>query len=273
MAQSQRISPVSSGDTFIFRAQSAPFPDGVHPDKNNTVALFVSHATSERLRSAPNASVDFVVYFHGHDTLAADIIRTARLREMLVESGRKAVLVVPQLADKRSESHAGRLQRRNGLRHLLEEVLVTLKSRGTVGGDRDIGRVVLAAHSGGFQAAAFSAERGGVHVIDVYLFDALYGFSSKLLRWFRSTSRARLISYSTGMRTVEKWTKRLQAACDRAGVSYLAGRTHGSIDASEWRAERMFFLHTSVPHARVPYEFGALRDLLKSSEIGLLADR
>ena len=135
------------------------------------MALFVSRATSESLRSAPNASVDFVVYFHGHDTLAANIIRTARLREMLVEAV-AAVLVVPQLADKRRNHMGGYSVEMDCVS--LEEFLAAPNLVELLWGP-GIGRVI-AGYSGGFQAAAFSAERGGVYVIDVYLFDAYMDF-------------------------------------------------------------------------------------------------
>jgi len=165
------------GTTVWMTLDSAPFPSSGSSYSDNTVIVFVPHYFS-RLRK--KRAMDMAVYFHGHVSSAGRSIKSAKLREQLVESERNALLIVPQGPKFARDSSGGKLEKENGLKNLLTEVLDVLQDESlestledaflpplNKGKARRIGTVVLMAHSGGFEVAAKSVKRGKVDVSEV----------------------------------------------------------------------------------------------------------
>lgn len=218
------------GQTFELRLRSAPFPVAGKKYKDNRVYVVVPAGFRPT-----DGKVAMIVHFHGHQTRANAAMVEHELREQLDESGRNAILVVPQLADNARDSFAGKLEKRGGLARMLREVLDHPElglSRAT------IGTLVVSAHSGGFQAAARALDRGGVSVHQVLLLDALYGFSRTFASWLAGDPGRTLTSWSTGQKIVEKWTGKLQKA----------------LVARRMPTTQYQLLTSRVAHARVPLE-------------------
>ncbi len=147
----------------------------------------------------PRATADFVVHFHGWSNHVAQVLEHYRLPQQLQESGRNAILIVPQGPKDAQDSGDGKLELDDGaLKRLLDDVLTFLRAR-KITGATAIGRVVITAHSGGYKAASAVLVHGGVsdRVTDVVLFDATYGELEGFANWFRGGANRRLVSFFT----------------------------------------------------------------------------
>ncbi|MCX5742904.1 MAG: hypothetical protein NT062_10455 [Proteobacteria bacterium] len=150
----------------------------------------------------PTPPVDVVVYIHGFSNCITNVIgdvdtactpggaaRSAfQLAAQLAASQRNAILVVPEVRYDQASGDPGALGTQDGLRALLEEALghvaVPLA---------DVGRVIVASHSGGYRAVAAMATIGGVPVDELWLFDSLYGETTR----FDAYVNADLASFAT----------------------------------------------------------------------------
>jgi hypothetical protein len=96
------------------------------------------------------------------------------------------MLIAPEVAFDQSSGDPGNLGKAGGLRALLAETLADLAPAIGAHTIDDLGPVVVASHSGGYQAAAAIASMGGVRVDEIWLLDSLYGFASTFDSWVRS---------------------------------------------------------------------------------------
>ncbi len=144
-----------------------------------------------------------IVYFHGWMGCAAAALagedtpcsasgptrRASDLAAQLDAAGANALLVAVELRADMPTGEPGRLAMPGGLREMLQEVLGALAQRGpgpAIEVDA-LDRVVVMAHSGGYQAAASVLAWGDVpRVTEVDLLDALYGGDDLFFDWIRS---------------------------------------------------------------------------------------
>lgn len=197
----------AQGETAVFRMQNAPFPHESRKDGfkgksatyprdphyvDNSVAIFIPDGYQ------PQERTDLVVYLHGHGNSIAKALGQYRLREQVVASGKNVILVFPEGPKNASDSGCGRLEERDGLKQLLEEVMQTLVAEGRVK-SREIGRVLLAGHSGAYLGLSFCVKHGGMgeHLTDVGLFDASYDLLDPFIAWAAGDPKARLFSIFT----------------------------------------------------------------------------
>jgi hypothetical protein len=145
----------------------------------------------------PTPPLSVVVYIHGWHNCVENVVRAKNgtcsgtggthyaydLAGQLEASRKNALLLVPEVAFEKASSAAGHLAEQDGLKNLLGETLGKLGD--TVGGATvdDVGQLIVASHSGGYIAAAGIAERGGVPVSEVWLFDSLYGNTADYDQW------------------------------------------------------------------------------------------
>lgn len=255
--------------------QAAPFPEEQgHP---KALVYLPSGFT-------PRLPVSLVVYLHGYENCVENVARTvgqpctpggapraahALLRTMEA-SGRNAILLCPELAFDQRSSNPGNLAEPAGFRALIEEVLDRLRDRfeQPISAD-DLGRVVLVAHSAGFQAAAAILHQGWVRVDEVYLLDALYAGAESFESWVLGGPRRRLVNIYTRdggtWKISRKAARRLQRAAGSRAV--VDERRPG---APLWPAlsKRVVFKRTTVAHQDVPRVY--LADLLRASGLPAL---
>ena len=188
---------VTGGRTLVLPFASAPYP---HPSRaqghtyqgrlydaathysNSDVGIFIP----DRWRPREGA-IDFVVHFYGWDHDIAATFATYRLREQLVESGRNAILVVPEGPTNAPDSGDGKLELdAGGFQRFMTDVAGRLKLM-QVSDTARIGSIVLTAHSGGYGGAGGVLTRGGMNdsITDVILFDAAYGYFDAFADWAR----------------------------------------------------------------------------------------
>lgn len=149
----------------------------------------------------PTPPVSVIVYIHGFNNCVENVVRKLSdakpctpggaprnphdLITQLEASGKKAMLLLPEVAFDRASADPGTLGTSDGFRALLTEVLqkltVPLEGLQLSG----IGPVAVASHSGGYQVAAGIAVRGGIPVSELYLLDSLYGNSPDFEAWIR----------------------------------------------------------------------------------------
>lgn len=178
-------------------------------------ALRLEHAAFPAL-SAPGAVVfvpagidrtrrlEVLVFFHGFNGCALAVAApepipchpdgprrgALDLINQVRASQRAVVLVIPQLAMEATRGDPGQLGHDGGLRRFLAEVLAAIEPE--VGAQRieDLGRVLFAVHSGGYEAALAALQRGGVDVGHIAMFDALYTGISQIGAWLEPSLRA-----------------------------------------------------------------------------------
>lgn len=184
--------PPQPARTFLLTLDKGAFP----PSPQYPSALVYLPAGFE-----PTPPVSLIVYIHGFNNCVENVVRKLSdakpctpggaprnphdLIGQLEASGKKAMLLLPEVAFDRASADPGTLGTPDGFRALLGEVLQKLA--GSLDGLQlsGIGTVAVASHSGGYQVAAGIAVRGGVPINEVYLLDSLYGNSADFEAWIR----------------------------------------------------------------------------------------
>ena len=187
---------------------SAPYP---HPSRANGFTYGTTHYDAPTHYNdstvgivvpagyRPGPTVDFVVHFHGWSNHVTQVLERYRLAEQLQNSGRNAILVVPQGPKDAQDSGDGKLELDDGaLARLLDDVLAFLRERGITRATT-IGHIAITAHSGGYKVASAVLVHGGVsdRVTDVALFDATYGDLEGFADWANGGANRRLVSFFT----------------------------------------------------------------------------
>lgn len=191
--------------TLLYGLRSAATDDWEHP-----AALVYAPP-----QLAPD-DLAVIVYLHGLGNHIENVVREAPLSPdypvadllgQLDRAGRQALLLVPELRYDGETSDPGRFAAPGALRLLLTEVLDKLPP--PLSGLRvdDVRRLLLISHSGGYQAAAALALRGGVRVDELYLLDSLYGQEAAFSALLDETL-AELAAAPPSDRGRERWAAR-----------------------------------------------------------------
>ena len=107
--------------------------------------------------------------------------------QALVAQKINALLILPQGPYRARDSFGGKMEDKGGLKRLVEDVLVTMKSESVITAAK-LNKLILSAHSGGYRPVAFCLDRGGLndHITDVFLFDAFYGNHDFFRSWLNA---------------------------------------------------------------------------------------
>jgi hypothetical protein len=268
----------AQGELILTQLASAPFP---HPKRaeghrykdqlfpvqehysDNTVALFIPKGFRE------TGKIDFVVHFHGWKNSVARVLEQYKLIEQLLESGRNAVLVVPQGPRNASDSFGGKLEDPDGFKRFMAEVVDTLHQKSTLKKkDFALGQIVLSGHSGGYQVISAIVDHGGLtdHVREVWLFDALYAQTDRFLAWM-DRKQGRFVDIYTERGGTKAETERLMATLKKRGTAFFAGKETEAKPA-DLQSNRLIFLYTDLAHNEVVNKRQEFRDYLKTSCLG-----
>jgi hypothetical protein len=146
----------------------------------------------------PGDSVDLVVHFHGHRNYVENVLDEYHLPEQLVDSGKNAILIVPQGPKDVPDSNFGKMDDAGGFEAMVREVVSFLHDEKKIPTTK-IGHVVVTAHSGGYNAVSAICARGGLRdeITDVLLFDASYGGLENYADWIKLGGDRRLVSIFT----------------------------------------------------------------------------
>lgn len=200
---------LASGRTFVEPFASAPYPHssraGGHVYQKHLYAAAAHYSNSNVGIFVPNrwrpenGAIDFVVHFYGWNHDVVKTFNTYKLREQLVQSGRNAILIVPEGPTNAPDSGDGKLELDpDGFKHFIDDVASWLRHQGISPVNRT-GRIVLTAHSGGYGGAGGVLTRGGMNdaITDVILFDAAYGYYDAFAQWTTAAPSHHFLSVFT----------------------------------------------------------------------------
>jgi hypothetical protein len=268
------------GELIVTQLASAPFP---HPKRaeghkyhdelysaaehysDNTVAIFIPKGFRE------TGQIDFIVHFHGWKNNVEGVLHHYQLIEQLTESGRNAVLVVPQGPRNAPDSFGGKLEDPDGFKRFMTDVADTLRQKsGLKKKDFALGQIALSGHSGGYQVISAIVDCGGLsdHVREVWLFDALYAQTDKFLAWI-DRHQGRFIDLYTEYGGTKTETEQLMARLKQRGTAFFAGK-EGEAKPADLQANKLVFLYTDLPHDDVVNKRHEFRDFLQTSCFGKL---
>lgn len=195
-----------------------------------------------------------VVFFHGHGaTLERDVMARQRVHAQITASGANAVLVAPQLAVDAKDSSAGKFWQPGAFGKFVAEAGEKLAK---LHGDKRSAKafakmpVIVVAYSGGYQAAAWCVDRGGLmkRVRGVVLLDALYGELGKFTRWLENDTTNFFVSAYLG--STEQRNTQLETMLANRQISYgnsldkrIASGAIGIIHAGDGARHRDLVTH------------------------------
>jgi hypothetical protein len=202
----------------------------------------------------PGDRVDYVVHFHGHMNHVSNVLTKYKLPEQLAAAKTNAILLVPQGPTDAADSGGGKLELDpGGFAKLIEEVTAYLKAEGKIK-TSSVGKIVLAAHSGGYKVTAAILHHGGMseHVTDVLLLDASYGSLEWFADWCKASPDHRLVSLFTDHLADEN--QALMKQLDQANVKYRQLDEQKLTD-DQLIARGPVFMHAKGPHDQVPIDY------------------
>ena len=263
------------GEMFVPQFSSAPFP---HPDRINghdyddktysaqehysdsSVAVFIPKAFK------PTEKINFVIYFHGWNNNIDSACAQFNLIEQFSESNKNAIFVFPEGPKNSPDSYGGRLEEKDGLKNLIDDVLDFLMKQRKIESIK-VGNIILAGHSGAYRVISFCLMRGGLtpYISDVILFDALYGQTEKFVHWIENYS-GRFINIYTDNGGTKYETENLMNDLDAWEIPYF--RTEESqLRIDDLKNNRLIFIHTELTHNEVISTRKQFRDYLKTSKL------
>ncbi len=219
-----------------FKVGDKIFPRDPHYS-DSSVAVFIPR------HFRPSGPVHLLFYFHGHNNNIRRSLREFRLREQVVAGGKNVVLVFPEGPKNVGDSGGGKLEEKDGLKRLAEEVTEFLAAEGKVS-ERTIGRVALAGHSGAYRVISFCVEQGGLekHIAEVCLLDATYARLDAFVDWAARSREGRLFSIFTDHLAGENVY--LMTRLRRRDLSYELMDEDDAADAL-LRSTRLLFVNTT----------------------------
>lgn len=266
------------GEMFVPQFSSAPFP---HPNRINghvydgstysakehysdsSVAIFIPKGfkTTE--------TIDFVVYFHGWNNNIDSACAQFDLIEQFSESNKNAIFVFPEGPKNSPDSFGGKLEEKDGLKNLIDDVLNFLKKKEKIESTK-VGNIILAGHSGAYRVISFCLMRGGYtnNITDVILFDALYGQTEKYVHWIENFN-GRFINIYTENGGTKEETENLMDDLTGWKIPYFSTE-ESKLKLSDLSSNRLIFIHTDLTHNEVITTRKQFWDYLKTSKLSLI---
>jgi hypothetical protein len=238
------------------------FPAGQHYN-DSSVALFIPRGFRN------TSAVDFVVHIHGWWNNVDTVLRRYRLPQQLAESGKNAILVVPQGPLNTPDSFGGKFEDAGGLGKFIEEIAEYLFRTGKIK-TRTVGNVILSGHSGAYHAISFALMRGAIpeKIREIFLFDALYGQTEKFVYWIDHYQGKMVLIYADSGGTKDE-TESLMEDLRGWGISYCA-KDEAALLQDDLRNNQLLFIHSDLEHDMVLQGRMQFREYLRAS---CLADR
>ncbi|MGE0737115.1 MAG: hypothetical protein AB7G15_00590 [Alphaproteobacteria bacterium] len=243
------------GTTLIARLRAAPFPDPSDPRLPYHDNRVLIHVPAHFDAAKP---LRVVVFFHGHVAeIENQLVGEYDLPGQIDASGRNVILIAPQMARNVADSNPGKLARPNGLAELIDEAVGIAARVGGIGRAERIAAapVILASFSGGYRAAAFSLERGGIsqRTAGLLMLDSLYGEHDRLAAWSAANyHKSFLVALFTDSSRAE--TESFKTMLDARAVPFAR-------HLNEWSEAGISVLEVSTAHDRVPTDGPPARPL------------
>jgi hypothetical protein len=267
---------------LYYELRAGAFPGSARPD----VAVHVPPGFDPRRRPG------VVVYFHGWRGCVASALAhedapcaeggppraASDLATSVDAAGVNALLVAIELRADMPTGEPGRLAMPGGLRDLLRELLGTslVPALGCALDIDGLDRIVLVAHSGGYQAAASALALGDVpRITEVDLLDALYGADAIFFRWFESEIARFDPLTSDSLRFVDLYTccggtaDRSRALARRMGDALSGAGLSRALSDSSVAGSAVVFKEVTRAHEELPGAY--LRELVAAAGFAPIA--
>jgi len=263
------------GKLIVTPFVSAPFP---HPDRaeghkyhdefysakehyaDSTVVIFIPN------HFRATGQIDFVVHFHGWNNTVAGTLGQYKLIEQLCDSGKNAILIVPEGPHNAPDSFGGKLEDTNGFKAFMDEAMEKLRANGVLtNSNPEIGNIILSGHSGGYHVMAAIVDHGGLSEKnkEVWLFDALYGGTENFVEWQKSEN-GRLLDIYTDHGGTKEETETLMGSYKTNSISFFADEETNALP-DNLLTNKIIFLHTGLTHNEVIFRRDEFAQFLKTS--------
>ena len=227
---------------------------------NNTVALVLPN------HYRPTPQLHILLHFHGHYAEITNVVTHFELADQLSQSGKNAILVIPQGPVNVPDSTFGKLDQPDGFKNFLNELLPLLQADMNInpaGKTLRVKEIILMGHSGGYYTIGQILKQGGVTPLikEVYLLDATYGQLETYTDWCQR-AKGRLISTFTEHLG---WNNTVLMSLMRAKNIPLNILPEKETTAAQMQKSRILFLPTENNHDDVPMKTRLVERLLKTS--------
>ncbi len=245
------------------RANGHTYDNKLYPFKDHyddsTVAVFVPKGFNS------GDEVDLVVHFHGWSNNVDSTFSNYNLVNQFVESGKNALLVIPEGPKNSPDSYGGKLESKNGFKKFVEELIDTLYSQKIISTQK-VGRIILSGHSGGFRVMAFILMRGGLdeHIKEVYLFDALYAEEEKFVFWVDHYN-GKLIDIYTEHGGTKEDSQKLAEDFNGWGLPCISFSDEQKVTPDDLKNNKLIFIYSDLQHNSVVSARNEFCNYLKAS--------
>jgi hypothetical protein len=160
-------------DKWAHRAV-APLPRAPHPAVQDVKAHV--HMSLPRDFRSEARTVDVLIALHGWGGIVANTLPAHQYVEQAAYSHRNAILIVPQGLYDTSADDFGTLRQQDGVKKLIEEVMIVLYRDGSLV-HPNLGKVVISSHSGAYYSLSAMSTKSGVPggLAGIILMDSMYG--------------------------------------------------------------------------------------------------
>jgi hypothetical protein len=267
-------SPFSEyGEVLIARLASAPFPHprraGGHTYGNQQFPADKHYSDSSVAIFIPKGfrqtdAVDLVIHLHGWWNNIDTVLARYRLPHQLAESGKNAILIVPEGPRNAPDSFGGKLEDAGGFKRFINDVVTFLAQKSKIK-TRTVGSIILSGHSGAYHAISFALLRGEMPeaIREVYLFDALYGQTEKYSYWI-DHFHGKMIDIYTDSGGTKGETESLMEDLDGWRIPYFSA-DETKLTTGDLRDHRLIFIHSDLEHDMVMHGRMQFREYLKAS--------
>ncbi len=244
----------TNGHTY--NNQLYPFKD--HYD-DSTVAVFVPKGYK------PENEVDLIIHFHGWSNNVDSTFAQYNLVQQFAESGKNALLVIPEGPKNAPDSYGGKLEDTNGFKKFVDELIDSLYSKKIISTQK-IGKIILSGHSGGYRVMSFILMRGGLdkYIKEVYLFDALYAEEEKFVYWIDHFN-GKLIDIYTEHGGTKEDSQKLADDFNGWGFPCASFPDEQKVTPADLENNRLIFIYSDLQHNFVVNARNEFRDYLKAS--------
>jgi hypothetical protein len=263
------------GEMFVPQFSSAPFP---HPKRiNGHIYNNQNYSAQEHYSDSsvaifipkwfrPTNKTDLVIYFHGWNNNIDSACTQFKLVEQFYESKKNAIFVFPEGPKNSPDSFCGKLEEKDGLKNLINDVLKSLTDKQKIK-TNNVGKIILAGHSGAYRVISFCLMQGGLtrQISEVILFDALYGQTDKYLHWITNFN-GQFIDIYTDNGGTKNETESLMKILDTGKISYFKTE-ESKLEMNDLKNNRLVFIHTDLHHNEVIAARKQFRKYLKESAL------
>jgi hypothetical protein len=273
LAQETHLQYPEYGEVLYTQLPSAPFP---HPKRaaghsygnqqfpadkhysDSSVAIFIPKGFRQ------GDAVDLVVHLHGWWNTIDTVLKRYRLPQQLAESGKNAILVVPEGPRNAPDSFGGKFEDDGGFEKFIDDVVTFLAKESKIKTHK-VGSIILSGHSGAYHAISFILMRGGIPetLREVYLFDALYGQTEKYAYWI-DHFHGKMIDVYTDSGGTKGETESLMEDLSSWRIPFSSKDESGLVPG-DLQNQRLIFIHSDLEHDMVMHGRMQFREYLKAS--------